>query len=145
MCNMHNILDARLPGKTRTCTCTPGIATKVYPRPGNCSTRVHNSQRFRVGYEILAELTELPGTNWMLYRTHKSIGYGHGTRTPGTGMNFLQIAQNFRVRVRKSYRTQRSVDTTTEVSGTGNTRRLNTPGNPTQGDLATFCFSDSRE
>ena len=37
--------------------------------------RTHRSAGY--GYEFLTEYTEVSGTVWMLYRTHKSIGHGH--------------------------------------------------------------------
>ena len=72
---------------------------------------LHNLQKFRVRYESVTELTEVPGIVARAKITHSSYkminpypGYLWHWRTelpevPGTGMNVVQNFQEFRVRV----------------------------------------------
>ena len=68
-----------------------GIVARVYPYPGYCAIVLQKSQKFRARV-------------WGSYRTYRSSGYGYGsvielTEAPGSGMNFIQNLQKFRIRV----------------------------------------------
>ena len=57
----------------------------LYPYPGYCGTGVHNLHKFR--YECRTELTEVPGTGMIVYRTCRSSGTGNTREnTPGVVM-----------------------------------------------------------
>ena len=105
------------PGRTRTCTSTPGILLKgtytrtpgIAPRAyrnhrsfGYCMEVVQNSQKSRVSLlqEFLTETTEISGIVRMWYRTHKSIGYDIqcDTRTPGTFFFFYKLTEGSGIR-----------------------------------------------
>ena len=78
---------------------------------------LQNSHKFRVLWHGRTELTEVPGGYKKCCTRTPGCRTGRTelTEVPGTGMNVLQNSQNFRVRVRKSYRTSRS----TGYCGTG--------------------------
>ena len=75
---------------------------------------LQNSQKFRVRYGSLTELTEVPGTIYecctrtpgiaaQAYVTHRSFGYGYQrrmelTEVPVTDIEILQNSEKFRVR-----------------------------------------------
>ena len=48
----------------------------LYPYPGYCGTVVQISQQFGTGMNVVQNSQKFFVRVWMLYRTHKSSGYG---------------------------------------------------------------------
>ena len=95
---------------------------------------LRNSQKFRVLWHGRTELTEVPGGSKK-----------HCTPTPGIVARGGQNSQNFRVRVRMSYRTHRShlyrlgrCTELIEVPGTGNTRENTRPRGRSRFEVEVF-------